>query len=561
MSNKTIEDISYLRQHSLSAILLFFTLIVSSLSAQTQIKNLLLPRSEHPKRGEYDTVGFQIGLERSLETIGLLEREIDPETYIVGPGDQFVLIINASDPIQFNISISPDGKLLLPTVGIIPVRNKTLAEVEQMVQEAVKKVYKVAPVAFSLQKIRSFKVAVLGAVRKPAIVEATPADRVSEVIERAGSFLADASLRRIKLFRKDTVMELDLLRFYTYGDATQNIFVQGGDRIVVPYRFKRHIFEVGGNVPNPDTIEYRPGDRLSTALRFVGGFYESSKLDSVEINRYRPDGKTIYRFFVDISSWRNRLFSSDSLPNDILLQPGDRIFVRANKTYLERNTVVILGEVQYPGYYPILQGKETLLDLIERAGGLTPDAYLEGAVFIRQQEKDVVDREFERLSRIPPSEMSEEELRYYKARAREIRGLMAVDFKKLIIDGDTTNNVLLRNKDSIYIPSARNYINVLGRVNKPGRITYRPGLDYEDYIALAGGYGYRADPEETLVIKAKGEQFLARSRRYVLEPGDNILVPEQPETKFIDVFTEALSIATQLITIAGVVISITRLGL
>ncbi len=561
MHNKTIKGTGYLRRAAIFALSLLLWLGgVSVEFAQTRSTNLLLPEFQFHRKGEYDTVAFQIGLERALETVGLLEKEIDPQQYIVGPDDRFLLFIFSADPVQYELFVTPDGRMVIPTVGVVDVKNKTLAEVRRIVRSAVQRVYRNAAVALALRKIRTFKVAVLGAVRKPSLVQATPADRISEVIERAGGLLNEASLRRIQLFRRDTMLEVDLFRFYTYGDDSQNPYLLGGDRIVVPYRYERFVFEVGGNVPNPDVFEYRPGDKLSTALRFAGGFYMTANLDSVEIDRFTPDGVRIQRFFVNIRSWRDQLFSSDSLPGDIPLQPGDRIFVRARKDYLAPSVVVIRGEVRYPGYYPINEGTDRLLDVIRRAGGVTPDAYLEGAVLIRQQEKKIIDREFQRLSRIPPSEMTEEELRYFKARAREIRGLMAVDFKKLLLEGDTTVNVLLRDQDSIYIPTARNYINVLGRVNKPGRIVYRPGLDYEDYIALAGGYGYRADPEETLIIKAKGERFLAIERNYVLEPGDNILVPEKPDRKFIDVFTSALSIATQLITIAGVIISIVRLG-
>ena len=153
--------------------------------------------------------------------------------------------------------------------------------------------------------------------------------------------------------------------------------------------------------------------------------------------------------------------------------------------------------------------------------------------------------------------MNEEELRYYRARARENRGLMSVDFKNLYTKKE--NDIVLRENDSIYVPPIKNYINVLGRVNSPGNIVYQPGMGYEGYIALAGGYGYRADEDETLVIKPKGEQFLAENRNYSIEPGDNILVPEESDTKFIDVFTESLTIAAQIVTIVGVVITLVRL--
>jgi protein involved in polysaccharide export with SLBB domain len=113
--------------------------------------------------------------------------------------------------------------------------------------------------------------------------------------------------------------------------------------------------------------------------------------------------------------------------------------------------------------------------------------------------------------------------------------------------------------DSIHVPERNLYVNVTGSVRNPGRIVFKNGLNYNDYINLAGGYGFRADRDATLVIKVKGDVFPADNDRYQLEPGDNIVVLDVPETKFIDVFTQALTIAAQIVTVVGVVITLVRL--
>jgi hypothetical protein len=90
-------------------------------------------------------------------------------------------------------------------------------------------------------------------------------------------------------------------------------------------------------------------------------------------------------------------------------------------------------------------------------------------------------------------------------------------------------------------------------------VVYKAGLTYMDYIRLTGGYGFRADQSATLVVKPKGDQFPASSENYTMEPGDNILVLDNPEQKFIDVFTKALTITAQIVTIVGVVLTVVRL--
>jgi protein involved in polysaccharide export with SLBB domain len=165
----------------------------------------------------------------------------------------------------------------------------------------------------------------------------------------------------------------------------------------------------------------------------------------------------------------------------------------------------------------------------------------------------------ERLRRIPMSEMSQNERRYFEARVAEQRGVMAINFKHILEDKNSSENILIFNKDSIYVPKKRDFVNVQGRVNNPGMITYNPSFTYLDYIKQAGGFGFRADDDETFIVKSKGQQFLAKKMNYEIESGDYILVPPEPEITFFEIFTTSLTIATQLMTIFGVVFTIINL--
>jgi len=80
-----------------------------------------------------------------------------------------------------------------------------------------------------------------------------------------------------------------------------------------------------------------------------------------------------------------------------------------------------------------------------------------------------------------------------------------------------------------------------------------------DYINQAGGFGYRADINETFIAKSKGEIFLAKDKNYILEPGDVILVPPQKEVSFTEVFTQVVATVSQLMTNCGLLL-ITLVG-
>jgi protein involved in polysaccharide export with SLBB domain len=503
-----------------------------------------------------DTLSSQNAMSVSKETNQLQEKEIDPAEYTVGPGDCFDFSVTTTEPIFYTVKTTPDGKILIPGIGLINVKDMKLNEVYKLAQEKINKVYRTEETAFVLSKIRQFKVIVSGSVGKSLSVPSSPTDRASEVIERAGGLKFDASLRNIVLVRRDHVIPVDLLKFFLVGDKFSNPFVEGGDQIIIPPSSEKQQISIYGEVGYPNEFEYVKGDSLSTIIKFAQGFLASAFLDSVEINRFDNDGKILHRKFLDLRNWANILYTRTKLDGDFPLEIGDRIYVRILPHWNKEHYVVISGEVKYPGKYAIVENTDKLLDLLSRCGGFTEDASISDIEFIRQTEADKKDFEMERLYRTPYPEMSEFEQRYFQSRVREKRGAMALDFQKVIDNPNSDQNITLFNKDSLIVTNKKNYINVQGRVNNPGNIVFHKGLSYMDYIIKAGGFGYRADESETFIAKSKGEIFLAKDMKYELEPGDVILVPPKKELSFAEIFTQAITTFAQLATIAGVVFSI-----
>ncbi len=506
-----------------------------------------------------DTLASQNAFSIAKETNLVPEKEIDPNTYIVGPGDVFTFSIFTNEPVNYQVKVSPESKLLIPTVSLIDVKNKTLADVYSEAQAKIKKIYSSSDIAFILSQVRQFKVIVSGVVAKSMSVPSSPLDRVSEVIERAGGLKFEASLRNISLIRDNKVIRVDLLKFFLAGEKESNPFVEGGDQVIVPPSSEKQQISIYGEVGYPGEFEYVKGDSLSTLIRFAQGFLASAHLDSVEIDRFSIEDKSLIRWFVNLSSWTNILSTSQNLPGDFPLNIGDRVYVRILPNWNKEHYVVIKGEVKYPGKYAIIENKDKLYDLFLRCGGFTNNASISDIEFIRQQEAEKKDYEMERLYRTPATEMSEFEQRYFQSRVREIKGSMTIDYKKVLSDPESDQNITLFNKDSIIVPTKKNYVNVQGRVNNPGYIVYQAGLSYLDYINQAGGYGYRADIPETFVAKSKGEILLAKDMNYVIEPGDVILVPPEKEVPFSETFTNIVSTIAQMATIFGIVLTIVRL--
>ncbi|MFA7325068.1 MAG: SLBB domain-containing protein [Candidatus Kapaibacterium sp.] len=506
-----------------------------------------------------DTSKVKQLLENSSMTGGLLDGAIDPKEYIVGPGDEFIINIVSSRSEQVKASILPDGRLLIKNVGVIDLQNKTLEESYKLIETKVKNVYNSKEISVILSNIRKFKVTVSGQTFTQATVAATSTERVNEVINKVGGFDKKSSLRNIRLIRNDSIIKVDLIKFFNIGDKSVNPYVSGGDQIIVPPFNHKSTIEINGEVPKRIEVEYIVGDSLSTIIKMSQGFLSSSDLSSVEISRLENNGISVEKIYLDLTSWRETLYKSSSLPNDMELRPGDRVYVKKKENWTIPSYVKVLGEVKYPGKYTIELGKTRISDIITRAGGFNDNAYQTASVLIRQKEMERTDAELERLKTIDRSEMTKSELKYFAARISEKKGLMAVNFKKAVEDPSSVDNILLQNKDSIIVPETIDFINIQGRVNSPGNVQYNENFDYLDYVALAGGFGYRADIDETFVTKSKGEQFLAEDYNYVLEPGDTILVPPEEEVTFFEIFTTALTIAAQLVTVVGVIITLVRL--
>lgn len=508
------------------------------------------------QKGESDTIAGQKSFEMSNKATGLLEKEINPDKYVLGPNDEFSIGISLSRPRQFDVRVAPDGKLLIPSVGVVDLKGKTLSEAYILIKQKISKIYKEEDVDIVLKDVRKFKVSVGGAIAKPNIVPATPVDRVSEVIERAGGLKYDASLRQIKILRNNgsQIVHVDLLRYFLLGEDDANPYLLGGDNIIVPINSDKAIIGSYGEVNSPGEFEFRKGDSLSTLIKFSLGFLETAKLDSVEFVRYNQIGSE--KRILDLTKWPEQIKNSLPLSEDFELQIGDRVYVREIQNRKKTEYIIIKGEVTYPGKYAIDRNNEKVSDLIKRAGGFTEDASTDLIEFIRQSERDKPDEEMERLNRIQASEMSMSEFRYYQSRKLEKRGVMSIDFKRIISDPKCEDNIYLKHRDSIVVPSAKSFINVQGRVANPGMITYLKGMNYMDYITRAGGFGFRADEGETIVTKTRGGQFLAKDFDYKLEPGDVILVPPIKEVSIMEGFTTGLTILSQLLTIAGVVFAV-----
>jgi protein involved in polysaccharide export with SLBB domain len=504
-----------------------------------------------------------------------LERAVSGTSYRLGPGDGLTVAIWAPEPVRYDLAVNLEGKLLIPTVGELEVDGLLLQEAKERIRQAVLQRFHDVEVTVSLSRLRRFQVHVLGEVQRPGTYVGTAVDRVSAAVSWAGGLTEEASQRRILVVAGDSIRaRADLFLFLHRGNPQANPWLRDGDIIYVPFA-KEH-FSVKGAVNAPDDYEFLPGDRFSDALFYAGGLRADAFPDTIEIARYPGPNRPPIRFYAVAGG---ELIPAEGVPPSALppilgvfrleetgtrpgrtvdlpdfeLRANDIVFVRFIPEARIKKLVEVRGEVVYPGFYAIEEGRTRLSEVIQRAGGITPEAFLREATLVRRESIRMEDKEFERLKQIPPSEMTEDEYEYFKLRSRETPGLMVVDFEKLLLEGDRSQDILLRAGDLITIPATKNFVSVLGMVRDPGNILYEEGLSPQDYIAKAGGYAEKADKGKVRVIRAATGEWVPLDEAEEVEPGDTIWIPEKPERDYWQLFKDVMAVTTQIVTIYLVV--------
>lgn len=493
----------------------------------------------------------------------LLEGAIDINKYTVGPSDIFSLgvwgILNQPIP----LAVSPEGSLIVPSVGEIAVTGLTLAEAKQKVIERVKRRYISAEITLTLVSPRRFTVTVTGVgqgtypvsavMRASTIISYIVSDSLSLMKSGTQPFdRANFSLRNIILKRKNgQIQRIDLFKYYATQDEKYNPFLREGDVInIQKYDWDGRFIAVQGAVQYPGIFEYIEGDDLETALQLVRGVTSVALLDSIMIARLDKSATMMERIYVKYEESKH-----------MKLQPNDRIIVSAYAEERRDFKVLVVGEVIRGGVYPITKNNTSLSEILQQAGGLTPNAYLPTSELYRKVDslnfvtgiRDSTESIYnQRLNDILSNRDEKENFNQdfkYKI------GRVNIDFEKLA-DGDQSQDIKLHNGDVIYIADNKKQVYVYGQVNKPGYVPFKEGADYLYYINASGGLSDRADEDEIRVIKFKTRQWLEPGKAKI-QSNDFVYVPKVIRHDFafdIDLVSKVASVIVSVVTLTLVVI-------
>ncbi|MFQ5675510.1 MAG: SLBB domain-containing protein [bacterium] len=297
-----------------------------------------------------------------------LEGAVDPQSYVVGAGDVFLINIESAEEISFRTQVTAEGKLIIPTVASLPVEGKRLSEVQSMVQKAGAEKYLDSIISANLILLRRIKVHVTGQVVYPGAYEALAVERVSNAIEKAGGLTSMGSERTIEVRHKDSTVDIiDMHRYFNLGELDANIYLRGGDVVYVPYiNFSDATVRVEGSVQYSGVYQLVENETLENFLLRVGAYNRSADLSKAYVRR---------KSMTNGHSEEVPLFPFLEKP-----QNGQPQFQLQNKDVImiprREEKVYVVGAVRAPGaydYYPNLQAAAYigLAGSTERAAGLS----------------------------------------------------------------------------------------------------------------------------------------------------------------------------------------------
>jgi protein involved in polysaccharide export with SLBB domain len=471
---------------------------------------------------------------------------VEPDAYIVGPGDVFSLVMSGRVSRTQVLRVSPEGSVLIQGWPPIRVAGLTLRQARTDVLRVLERDLRGVDIDLELARVRFIRVTLAGDVRslEPIVVPAT--SRVSDVVQDT-LLRRGASRRAIEVRRRDgTAESADLVLFMRTGRMDRNPFLRDGDVIHVPAATR--FVEIHGALARPSQFELGAGDSLSTLIELAGGLLPSAQAERALLVRWRDPHRTD-------SVW----FRPDSVlagVSDLALANGDRVYVGFIPAFHELEQVVALGEFERPGTYPIVSGRTRLSELVRSAGGFRDRADLR-SIRVTRAPANIGDwrddPEYTRLSRLSRGEMTSGEYERLRtnlaARRREYR----VTWQDLVRQPEL--DLVLSSGDSIRVDPVLPSIRVDGEVLRPGVVDFATGRRATDYITMAGGFARRAAKGRVLVTRSVSGQTLRASDAGPLDPGDLVWVPERPDRTLLE---QALPILSLAASVATIVIAVRR---
>ena len=447
------------------------------------------------------------------------ELSTPPLDYPIGVGDEIIVSMYGGAELQKSYEVGPDGAIFPRDLGKIYVGGLMFENMRKIVYA---KFAAVTPsgtnIDISLGKSRTINVNVVNEVNNPGIYTVSAFSNAFNVIAKAGGVTENGNLRNIKIKRNGKVIEeLDVYEYLQSGVTGRKQYLQNNDFIIVSFYEKKVL--ATGQFKRPMFYQLKREEGLRALLKYSGGLRPEALASDLKVFGNKNESQ----YVKDVDA--NAIMRSTT--QDSPLKDGDVVKADLIKTGIT-NKIEIRGEIKYPDFYEFKEG-DRLFDIINRAGGITNNTYLQRAYIFRGA-GDSTKLTFDHL----PVDLSDINANNY----------------------NSTNNIQLFPNDVIQLFANAEfgdkvYVEIFGEVRKPAKVNKYGGMTLQDLIYLSGGLKQSAEfgrleissivdidsakmglkPTGTVVEKysiSSNLQLDSNAQKIVLKPYDQVFVRKNP---------------------------------
>jgi protein involved in polysaccharide export with SLBB domain len=426
------------------------------------------------------------------------------KNYILGVGDNLTIRVYGLQEQKISAVINREGNVFFPYGGKFKIAGLTIGQAEALIRGVLMKKgfgsieSGQSKVSISLEDYHSIQVVVWGA-KEPGSYTLPAMSTIFDVLYMAKGPGVNRSFRSVQVIRNQKrIAELDLYDFLTKGSSNNNIALQTGDIVFVPYYDKR--VRLRGEVKTPAIFELKGNESLKEVFDYAGGFTEIAYQNTIQIMRYGQEGKEFYTI-------------NKSYIDTFAILGGEIIDIQSINN-IDKFKIELIGSIKRPGYYSGT-GNNTLNDIIKLAGGLDYGT-VKNTVLVRRDDK----KGLFHYVRYSLQSVLDEKLSVY------------------MYDGDVV--YFMDSGDINY----REEVQILGQVRNPGNYEFGENLSLGDLLFIAGGFKSKALSNRVILSrKVQDEKVLAEILQIetqpdywnnpqlysiLLKPGDVISTYENP---------------------------------
>ncbi|MCA0381127.1 MAG: SLBB domain-containing protein [Bacteroidetes bacterium] len=378
-----------------------------------------------------------------------------PTGYTLGPGDELLIQVFGYSEQAYSLKVNAEGAIYIANVGPIQVAGLSVddagAKIKSRMAATIYKAIKSGQtkVSVTLGSIRSIQVAVMGQASKPGNYTVSSLTTLFNLLYLCGGPSNEGSFRQIELIRGDKVYrKVDLYSYLLRGDRKDNVLLQDQDIVRIPYYSSRVVME--GEVRRAGKFELLPNENIDQLFTYSGGFSDSAYRSAIKVIRITDTG----RILADVPATDFASFTPKS---------GDA-FIVAKALAKYNNRVSIRGAVYRPGDYELKPGMQ-LSELMAKAGGIKPDAFMGRGIIARLKEDQTAASVSFHVGNV--------------AAGKELVALVKEDIVTI---------------SSIFDLKDAQTVEVQGMVRLPGKFQFRESLTIKDALLLSGGFADGADP-------------------------------------------------------------------